>query len=315
VVVAIGYVLCAGSYILLSDYLVELRAPDPASYLALQRTKGIAYVAATGMLLFLFAWHLYRRLYRSATRLLQTQQALLDAERRATAGVLSLAVAHDSNNLLQILRSNASLLAMQRERLDAAGQGLLDAIQGAIGRLGTLIEQMRLGGRRSALARPTRIELSHFVEDSLRILRHHDRLRQCSVALVAPEPVQLTVYPAVLHDALVNLLLNAGDAVNGQGSIDVLCTQRNGAVVIEVHDDGPGVAPDMRNVLFEAFQTSKPHGTGLGLLSVKTCAQLHGGHAEYQPSPKGGACFRMVLHSVETAHRGGTAGPPPPLPR
>lgn len=296
--VAIGYVLAATFYIYYSDYLAAQAAPGLMQLAVIQRIKGLAYVAATGALLFLFAWHLYRRIYTAAGALMETQQALLDSERRATAGVLCLSVAHDSNNLLQVLVSNAYLLERQAHRLDPEGRMLVDGLRSALDSLQAILEQMRTGGRRAVLDKPADVDLPQFLRESLTLLSHHDRLKRCTVTLEATEAVPMTIHPALVHDALVNLLLNAGDALGGAGRVAVHCRPAEGGALIEVHDDGPGVPESMRPLLFQAFNTTKADGTGLGLLAVKTCAELHGGRVDYLPSPLGGACFRFLLRSV-----------------
>jgi signal transduction histidine kinase len=70
-----------------------------------------------------------------------------------------------------------------------------------------------------------------------------------------------------------------------------------GAVVIEVEDDGPGIAPALLPRIFEPLVTDKPTGTGLGLAFCRTIALVHGGTIEVFRAPSGGALFRFVLPS------------------
>jgi nitrogen-specific signal transduction histidine kinase len=64
---------------------------------------------------------------------------------------------------------------------------------------------------------------------------------------------------------------------------------------IEVHDDGPGVAPELRDHVFDGFVTTKPEGSGLGLLSMRVAAFEHGGRVALADSDLGGACFQLWL--------------------
>jgi signal transduction histidine kinase len=75
------------------------------------------------------------------------------------------------------------------------------------------------------------------------------------------------------------------------------------SVLIEIHDSGPGIEPDMRERIFEAFNTTKTSGFGLGLTSVKIYADIHKGKVEVGESNLGGACFRITLpvHCPEPA--------------
>ena len=104
---------------------------------------------------------------------------------------------------------------------------------------------------------------------------------------------------SAIQETLLNLVLNAADATGGRGRIEVRSFEEDGAHVLEVHDDGPGVPLDIREEVFRAFFTTKADGNGLGLLSVRACAELHGGTAEIGDSPLGGACFRVTLRSAE----------------
>ena len=67
---------------------------------------------------------------------------------------------------------------------------------------------------------------------------------------------------------------------------------------VEVNDDGPGIPERDKAAIFDAFYTSKPHGLGLGLVSVKVCAEAHGGSVEVFRSDLGGAAFRVRLQWV-----------------
>ena len=92
-------------------------------------------------------------------------------------------------------------------------------------------------------------------------------------------------------------------AAGEKGIIEARVRGEDNAVVIEVHDNGPGVPPERRAELFSALVTTKPDGNGLGLFSVKACATGLGGRVDVSESPLGGALFRIHLprSSVRTA--------------
>jgi signal transduction histidine kinase len=104
------------------------------------------------------------------------------------------------------------------------------------------------------------------------------------------------------HDQIVqvvtNLVQNALDAVAGVPQPRVTVALRPDAsanVVLVVGDNGPGVAPEMVDRLFEPYATNKPHGTGLGLAIVQRIVAEHGGEIGYAPAPGGGARFTVTL--------------------
>ena len=131
--------------------------------------------------------------------------------------------------------------------------------------------------------------------DSLDLARTHMKVRRCRVACSCPETILFRGDPASLRRMLLNLVLNAADAVEGRGRIEVRGVRRGDTAVLEVHDDGPGVPAEKRQAIFDVFYTTKPHGTGLGLLSVRVAAEDHGGSVEVADSDLGGACFRVTL--------------------
>jgi signal transduction histidine kinase len=101
------------------------------------------------------------------------------------------------------------------------------------------------------------------------------------------------------HDALsrafANLLLNAGDAVQGRGSVTVVMRVLEGAVEVRVLDSGPGIPAENLERIWEPDFTTKSRGTGLGLALVRQTVQAHGGRVAARNRPEGGAEFRVIL--------------------
>jgi two-component system NtrC family sensor kinase len=105
-------------------------------------------------------------------------------------------------------------------------------------------------------------------------------------------------YPELVSQVLMNLLVNALDAVDHEhGKVDVMLKRDGDAVRLEVHDDGPGVPPELREVVFEPFFTTKAPGvgTGLGLAVSREIAALHGGSLELESGRGQGATFVLTL--------------------
>jgi signal transduction histidine kinase len=94
---------------------------------------------------------------------------------------------------------------------------------------------------------------------------------------------------------LLNLVLNAADAGCNRGTVLVRAVPAPDNVVIEVHDNGPGIPASEREKIFHSLYTTKPDGTGLGLLAVQACAKTHQGHIQVLSSGLGGACFSITL--------------------
>jgi signal transduction histidine kinase len=99
-----------------------------------------------------------------------------------------------------------------------------------------------------------------------------------------------------LSEILVNLLQNAREALDGRGRIVVVARcQADHSIVISVRDDGPGIAPDKRERIFEAYFTTKEKGTGLGLAIAKHNAELYGGTLQVDSTLGNGATFTVTL--------------------
>jgi len=98
-----------------------------------------------------------------------------------------------------------------------------------------------------------------------------------------------------LRRAFANLLRNAAEAMGGRGAIDVDVTGGPDGVAVAIADHGPGVAPELRDRVFEPYVTTKAEGTGLGLALVRQTVEAHGGAVTLSETPGGGATFTVTL--------------------
>jgi signal transduction histidine kinase len=124
------------------------------------------------------------------------------------------------------------------------------------------------------------------------------RAEQQSIQVFIEQPLQpLAVHadPEQLHQVLLNLLLNAFDAIGHQGQVMLRIAQDAGFAVITVADSGPGIPQAVRDRLFEPFVSTKESGTGLGLTICRRIVEDHGGRIEAADSGSGGAIFTIKL--------------------
>jgi signal transduction histidine kinase len=102
--------------------------------------------------------------------------------------------------------------------------------------------------------------------------------------------------PDQLRKVITNLLLNAHDAINGEGQVRISTAQRANWAVLTVSDTGCGMSPDfLRNSLFRPFQTTKKDGMGIGMFHSKTIVEAHQGRMEVESEPGAGSTFRVLL--------------------
>jgi len=289
------YALLCGAYIVLSGRWAARAAGDVSALAAIEQWKGLGFVAATALLFFGLAWWMLHRL-AARQRLIQRQRrALVAGERRALAGVFAASVAHDINNVLTVASAHVERLAPEApaERRPRS----YDAVRSALADLGALAQRLVALARGHAgdEAKREPLDLARLVRDTVEFARRHARVRGCQVSVSAPSSVEMRGNAVALRRLLLNLLLNAADATGGKGRIDVRLAAEGEGVLLEVHDDGPGVPPELRERLFEGLQTTKPDGSGLGLLSVRVTACEHGGRVGVSDSELGGACFAVWI--------------------
>ncbi|MCX7819247.1 MAG: HAMP domain-containing histidine kinase [Kiritimatiellae bacterium] len=290
VMIAVSYGGFCLAVILLSSYLVSLLSVSRVQLTELEFWKGIAFVAISTALVFFFSLVLLQRVTERERELARHREALLAAERRAVAGVFASAVAHDINNALSVFHE---VLGDH-----APSPADLERLRVALAMLDRMTRLLLQAGRDSRVGDPEEFDLPALVREMVDLARIHSRCRSCRIEVEVPERLVCRGHPGLMRQSLLNLILNAAEATGGVGHIRVrVVSAPDGVICVDVDDNGPGVSPAYRARLFEPFFTTRPQGTGLGLVSVRAAAELHGGTAEYDISDLGGARFRIRLPS------------------
>lgn len=291
---ALAYITLAATYIAVSGALAADTAQDLDELRRVELVKGVAFVAVTGGALFGLSLGMFLRLERSARSLAQAREALLAADRRATPGLLAASIAHDFNNALAVV--TAGVDELRGLPLDATSQEIVADVAAATRRGTELARRLSRAGQGSASGEPRHTDVAAVAREAIELLRLHRKAGGRTLRVAAPQPVEIVAHPVLVHQLVTNLVLNALDAVSDKGTVIVRVAGTDDGAVVEVHDDGPGIPHAERPRLFDPFYTTKPDGTGLGLVSVRTCAELHGGSVDVADSVElGGACFRVFL--------------------
>jgi two-component system cell cycle sensor histidine kinase/response regulator CckA len=239
-------------------------------------------------------------------------------QRMEALGRLAGGVAHDFNNLLTTVEMLRSLIERKLQR-DRPVDAELNELKGAVSRGAAFTSQLLAFCRRQPVA-PVLVDLAQVVRELEPILR---RLATERVDLVMDilDRAPVVADRSQLEQVILNLAINATDAMPQGGRLTVVVTEQNidgatavrlglipgRAVQLRVEDTGVGIAPELHERIFEPFFTSKPsgRGTGLGLATVYGIARQSGGAVGVESAPGAGAAFRVWLPRAQVE--------PPPM--
>jgi two-component system cell cycle sensor histidine kinase/response regulator CckA len=226
-------------------------------------------------------------------RRVQLEGELRQSQKMEAVGRMAGGIAHDFKNILTAMSGYAELLAMRLgddPRGDYARQITRAAARGT-----ALIQQLLAFSRRQELQLHL-LELNAAVEESHPLLR---QLLGRDVRLelrLAPDAGQVTADPVQLQQVLMNLAVNARDAMDGRGTLTLATGRRGGFGMIAFRDTGRGMDAETQARIFEPFFTTKgEHGTGLGLSTVYGIVTQSGGKVEVESAPGQGALFTILL--------------------
>jgi signal transduction histidine kinase len=226
------------------------------------------------------------------TKELQEAQAhLIHQEKMAAFGLLAAGIAHEVGNPLA---SISSLVQMAQRRVENPYvQEKLSLVGGQLDRIsGTLRELVNFS--RPASAEKVWTDLADVAQEALSIAKYYKANRGKSVTLQFDEPLpRVLASRDQLTQAVLNLVLNAIDATVKGGKVTVTGKHEQGQIIIEVQDDGHGIAPENAQRLFQPYFTTKPHGTGLGLFMTQRLVEQHGGSVSFASVPGTGTTFRL----------------------
>ncbi len=257
--------------------------------------RQVVVTGAAGMLaalaLAIFFSHLLRKV-AIAERSLRETGAL------AAAGELAAVLAHEIRNPLAVISSRAERVRAKIEKGRPPGEILswFEAIPSEIGRLDRVLSQYLSYARPSAEGEEA-ARLGPVLDAVLGLLEHElsrrgiDLVRRTSAA----DALRVRMAPAALHQVLVNLLLNARDAMPEGGALAVHADPGRRDLVLSITDTGCGMTSDQCRRAFDAFYTTKPQGSGLGLAVVRSMMDLYGATVSVESAPGKGASFTLSI--------------------
>jgi two-component system nitrogen regulation sensor histidine kinase GlnL len=246
--------------------------------------------------------------FKDLTRVEQLEERERLRDRLAALGEMAAAIAHELKNPLAGIEVMAGLL---RRHVNGSSdvQSLLNDIISEAKMANAIVQEVL------EFVRPIRLQVQHIsiaqvLHDAIRLAESKGTRRKINVSVRVDEAVPLIQADHhQLCQVFTNLLVNAFEAMNGEGTVAI--TARAGiedehrgvvempgvmsSLVVDVCDDGPGVPADILDRIFNPFFTTKPQGSGLGLAIVRKIIDAHDGRIDVNPGPHGGTRFRVTI--------------------
>lgn len=215
------------------------------------------------------------------------QQAAL-----ARLGQMAAVVAHEVRNPLAGIKGAVQILLSRRSADDAELPVMRDIVA-RIDSLSELINDLMVFAR----PRPPQlsvVELQALVNDAVTIVRRDPTAQSVDIVMKG-DNVSITADGELVRATVLNLLLNATQAMGGRGTLTVTTSRTDDVATLEVRDWGPGIPEDIRAEVFEPFFTTKARGGGLGLPIARRTAELHGGSLTLECPDTGGTLVTVTL--------------------
>jgi signal transduction histidine kinase len=295
VALALIYFIVTSVYIYFSTDWVTHFTSDARQIERLEKIKGLSFMLLTAVAFYFSVRWVSKKAAESARALRETQERWLEAERQAAPALLASVIAHDVANLLTVIRLNVE--RMKRiDSLEPVTNEAVAKIDHGTGRLMELVKRLR--GASSSLFHedPVRFDFSKAVSDTLSLMQSHVCCENATIEFEGETGLYLQGYPVLVHQLVMNLLINAAEATHRIGRVRVGAHAVNGGVCLAVDDNGSGIEPSLRKKVMGAFFTTKATGTGLGLTSARSCVDIHKGTMTISDSVElGGARFVITL--------------------
>lgn len=245
---------------------------------------------------------------RAELRMQEMQSELVHFSRLSAVGTMASAMAHELN---QPLTAVANYLEASRDLLDSPDpetrevlrEALSEAARQAV-RAGEIVRKLRSYVSRGEVdTRP--VQLRPLLLDAIALSKISHEHQDVPINLEQIDPQQwILADPIQIQQVVINLIRNAMDAMTNVDDarirVRIVPAEEEGYLAIEVCDNGPGLAPEMKQAVFKPFATTKSQGMGLGLSICQTIVEAHGGTIRAITPPEGGTCFRFTLRQDPT---------------
>jgi signal transduction histidine kinase len=236
------------------------------------------------------------RIAERTRELHEAQAQLLHQEKMAAFGLLAAGIAHEVGNPLASISSIVQIL--RRRDADAYTREKLQLVAEQLQRIQGIVREL-VNFSRPASSERTRSDVNDLVHEALGIAKYYKGMKSRVITANVPDDLPALIgVRGQLVSVLLNLILNAIDATEKSGTIEIVASSGQDRIRIDVRDDGAGISVDRLAELFQPYFTTKPHGTGLGLFMCRKLLDEHGGTIECQSQPGAGATFTVSLPAI-----------------
>jgi PAS domain S-box-containing protein len=239
------------------------------------------------------------------------EERLRESHRLQAAGQLAGGIAHEANNQMSVVLGAAHFL-LRRKDLPEAAAADVELIRRAAERTATITQQLLAFSRRQLL-RPENVDLNELIRTAEPLLRRSLGEARRLVIRPGAVPGMVRADRNQLEQVLLNLILNARDAMPGGGEVTIETGGEGRAAVLTVRDTGLGMDPETLRRAFEPFFTTKEvgQGTGLGLSVVHGIVSQSGGQIHAESAPGAGSTFTLRFPAVYPGSLGSGEEPAP----
>jgi signal transduction histidine kinase len=284
--------------------------------------RGVVLVTAAALFVqgLLIAGLLVQRRARRRAEIESRRNLALaaDTTRRVTMSALTGSIAHELGQPLSAMIYNTEALELMVNSRSATPESILEVLADIRedGVLASQIIERHRAMLRSRELQKTPVDIESVIEDALSLVAHELRERQINVTVRRhPAPCVIEGDAVLLQQVLVNLVVNAMDAMTGlpeeRRQLIVSTEKKRDEVEIRVQDSGPGLSAEIIGKVFAPFVTTKAHGIGIGLPIARNIVEAHRGSISVSNNPEGGATFAITLPARSEAVTASASAPSP----
>jgi C4-dicarboxylate-specific signal transduction histidine kinase len=276
------------------QYLTQLTGPMS---IALSNSKQFEKVQQMSEELQRWNRELEDRVEKRTRELRETQEQLIQAEKMATLGILAGGVAHEINNPLTAVLTNAQILKMDAKPEDKES---LDMIEEGAKRCQIIVQKLLNYSRSAALETGNqKTDLNRAVKSTIAMLGYQFKQDNVEISFESEDLPLIAAVQNEIEQVFTNLFVNAKDAIKRKseprGKIEVRSFKRNGKACVEVRDNGCGIPKEIFGKIFDPFFTTKDvgEGTGLGLSVTHGIVKRYQGEIAVHSEPGKGTLFTL----------------------